>query len=75
MGVPVGTEVGSGVEVTVGTCVSIGRGVASGWGGVLTHAARPSDKRISQNHFDIFTAPPAHQIGIFESFRVDLRLF
>ena len=56
VGVLVGTDVGSGVEVAVGTCVSIGRGVASGWGGVLTHAARPSEKRISQNHFDIFTA-------------------
>ena len=55
MGVLVGVDVGSGVEVAVGARVSIGRGVASGWGGVLTHAARPIDQRISQDHFAIFT--------------------
>ena len=56
MGVLVGVEVGRGVEVAVGARVSLGRGVASGAGGVLTHAARPSDRRISQDHFAIFTA-------------------
>ncbi len=56
VGVLVGIDVGSGVEVAVGTRVSIERGVDSGWGGVLTHAARPIDQRISQDHFVIFTA-------------------
>ncbi len=56
VGVPVGSVVGRGVEVAVGARVSLGRGVASGWGGVLTHAARPIGQRISQNHFAIFTA-------------------
>ena len=56
VGVLVGAKVGRGVELAVGARVSIGRGVASGSGGVLTHAARPSDRRISQDHFGIFTA-------------------
>ena len=56
MGVLVGIDVGRGVAMAVGARVSIGRGVASGWGGVLTHAARPIDQRISQDHFAIFTA-------------------
>ena len=56
VGVLVGIGVRRGVEVAVGARVSLGRGVASGRGGVLTHAAKPSDKRISQDHFAIFTA-------------------
>jgi hypothetical protein len=55
VGVLGGIAVGRGDEVAVGARVSIGRGVASGWGGVLTHAARPSNKSISQDHFANFT--------------------
>jgi hypothetical protein len=51
----VGIEVGSGVAVAVGTRVSIGRGVISGPGGVLTHAANPIDKKISHNQRETFT--------------------
>jgi hypothetical protein len=75
VGVLVRVEVGRGVEVAVGARVSLGRGVASGWGGALTHAARPSDRRISQDHVAIFTAHTRSSIRIFEPFRVDLRLF
>ena len=58
MGVTVGVDVGSGVEVevAVGMCVSIGLSVACGRGGVLTHAARPINQKISHDRFAIFTA-------------------
>ena len=54
VGTRVGVAVGSGVEVTVGVRDSIGRGVVSGWGGVLIHAASMSDKKTSHAHFTIF---------------------
>jgi hypothetical protein len=57
VGTSVGVEVGSSVAVAeiVGGCVSIGRGVAGGCGGVLTHAANPINKRMSHDQFAIFT--------------------
>lgn len=73
VGVGAGVEVAVGceVEVTVGVSVSIGCGVAGGWGGVLTHAANPINKRISQKHFALLTATPTRWIMIFESYAVD----
>jgi hypothetical protein len=55
MSVGVDVENGVTIEVTVGICVSIERGVICGCGGVLTHAANPINKRMSHDHFAIFT--------------------
>jgi hypothetical protein len=41
--------------MAVGGRASIGVGVISGCGGVLTHAANPISKRMSHDHFAIFT--------------------
>jgi hypothetical protein len=56
VGVTVGVDVGNGVAITVGTRVSIGRGVACGCGGVLTHETNPINKKTSHDHFTVFTA-------------------
>ena len=68
VGMSVGVDVSDGDKRAVGARVSIGRGVTSGWGGGLTHAARPIDQRISQDHFATFTTRAPYQVRTVGSF-------
>lgn len=69
----VGVAVGKGVDVSVivGTRVTLGRGVASGTGGVLMHAANPTNTTISPTPRKIFTPHAPREIMSFESFKVN----
>jgi hypothetical protein len=57
----VGVDVGSGVEVAVGTRVSIERGVASGGGADARRQA--NNKSIRHDHLNFHGAHPLTKLG------------
>ena len=69
--------VGKGVSVSVivRARVTLGRGVTTGAGGVLMHAANPINTRLSPNHRIFFTPHTTREIGIFECFKVNSVVF
>jgi hypothetical protein len=56
VGGTVAVGVGRGVVVATTMRVSSGRGVISGCGGMLTHAANPINNKMNPIHFALLTS-------------------